>query len=102
VMEIINSFAIDRFREEGVAWLHFGFTPFTGLDARHDMPTANPRINRLVRLLATKGSFLYPAQSQLEYKMKWNPNFLVPDYIAYDGGVSPSMVLSLAKVANLI
>ena len=102
VMETINSFAIEKFRDEGVAWLHFGFTPFTGLDAEHGLSTANPRIDRLFRLLATRGSFLYPAQSQLEYKMKWNPNQRLPDYLAYEGRVSPSMLFSLAKVANLI
>ncbi|WP_158854575.1 bifunctional lysylphosphatidylglycerol flippase/synthetase MprF [Saccharothrix deserti] len=102
VMEAINSGAIEKFRAEGVPWLHFGFTPFTGLDPEHGLPTANPRVDRLFRLLATKGSFLYPAQSQLEYKMKWNPNHLVPDYIAFEGRVSPSMVFSLATVANLI
>lgn len=102
VMELINSFAIEKFRSEGAAWLHFGFTPFTGLDGRHGLPTANPRIDRLFRLLARRGGFLYPAQSQLEYKMKWNPDYLVPDYIAYEGWASPSMVFSLAAVTNLI
>lgn len=102
VMEAINSFAIDRFRDEGVAWLHFGLTPFTGLDAQHELPTANPRIDRLFRFLATRGSWLYPAQSQLEYKLKWNPSYLIPDYIAYEERVSASMVFSLAKVTKLI
>src|SRR4051812_38660729 len=32
VMEAINSTAMETFRGEGAAWLHFGFTPFVGLD----------------------------------------------------------------------
>ena len=102
VMETIVSYAVERFRAEGVSWLHFGFTPFTGLAAEHGLPTANPRVDKLFGWLARKGGFLYPAKSQLEYKMKWNPNHLVPDYIAFEGWVSPSMVFSLATVANLI
>lgn len=102
VMETIVLHAIEKFRDEDVSWLHFGFTPFTGLGEEHGLPTANPRIDRLFRLLATKGGFLYPAVSQLEYKMKWNPNYLAPDYLAYEGRVSPSLVFGLAKITNLI
>lgn len=102
VMEAINARAIEAFRAEGVRCLHFGFTPFTGLAPGHALGTAHPRVDRLFGWLARKGNFLYPAQSQLEYKMKWNPTYLVPDYIAFENRVSPSLVFSLATVANLI
>lgn len=102
VMESINSYAIERFREAGVPWLHFGFTPFTGLDPQHGLSTANRRVDKLFRLLAAKGSALYPSHSQLEYKMKWNPNYLSPDYIAYTGRLSARLVYSVLKVTNLI
>ncbi|HEX3614180.1 MAG TPA: DUF2156 domain-containing protein [Sporichthyaceae bacterium] len=102
VMESINLYAIDRFREAGVPWLHFGFTPFTGLDPQHGLPTGNRRIDGLFRLLAVKGKALYPSQSQLEYKMKWHPNYLTPDYISYTGKLSARLVYSILKVTNVI
>ena len=34
IMEAINAGAIGRLAEEGVRWLHFGFTPFTSLSDR--------------------------------------------------------------------
>ncbi len=39
VMEAINAAAIEAFRAEGVPWLHFGFTPFTGLSADLEHPS---------------------------------------------------------------
>lgn len=102
VMEATNLFALERFREEGVPWLHFGFTPFTGLGPEHAMPTANPRVDRLMRLMADRGEALYPSKSQLEYKLKWDPGYRTPDYLAYEGRISPSLIYSLVRVTNLV
>jgi lysylphosphatidylglycerol synthetase-like protein (DUF2156 family) len=38
IMEAINKTAIDTFIGDGVDWLHFGFTPFTGLDIAQELP----------------------------------------------------------------
>lgn len=102
VMEVVNLHALERFRSEGVPWLHFGFTPFTGLGPEHAMPTANRRVDRLTALLAEKGSAVYPSKSQLEYKLKWNPGYRAPDYLAYEGPLTPSLVWSLLRVTNLL
>jgi lysylphosphatidylglycerol synthetase-like protein (DUF2156 family) len=102
VMEVVNLHALERFRDEGTPWLHFGFTPFTGLGPEHAMPTASRRIDKLTALLAEKGSAIYPSQSQLEYKLKWDPGYRAPDYLAYEGSLTPPMVWSVLRVTNLL
>ena len=41
--------AVERFRSEGAGFLHFGFTPFTSLDGRHEQPGASALVRRIVR-----------------------------------------------------
>lgn len=85
LMEAINAHAIEVFRNEGVEWLHFGFTPFTGLDAGHELGGHSPAFQWLMHALWAEGAALYPAQTQLSYKQKWAPDVLIPEYVAFDG-----------------
>ncbi|WP_460106360.1 DUF2156 domain-containing protein [Streptomyces sp. YKOK-J1] len=85
LMEAINAHAIEVFRAEGVEWLHFGFTPFTGLDASHELDGHSPAFQWLMHALWAEGAALYPAQTQLSYKQKWAPDVLIPEYVAFDG-----------------
>ncbi|MDX2591705.1 MULTISPECIES: DUF2156 domain-containing protein [Streptomyces] len=85
LMEAINAHAIEVFRAEGVQWLHFGFTPFTGLDASHELDGHSPAFQWLMHALWAEGAALYPAQTQLSYKQKWAPDVLIPEYVAVDG-----------------
>ncbi|OIK06102.1 DUF2156 domain-containing protein [Streptomyces monashensis] len=85
LMEAINAHAIEVFRAEGVAWLHFGFTPFTGLDASHELDGHSPAFQWLMHALWAEGAALYPAQTQLSYKQKWAPDLSIPEYVAIDG-----------------
>jgi lysylphosphatidylglycerol synthetase-like protein (DUF2156 family) len=79
-MELCNAHAIDRFRAENVEYLHFGLTPFL-LDGPE-----GPRASRLLawalRLIGRYGRALYPARSQLEYKLKWGPDVVERELIA--------------------
>lgn len=102
VMEAINSHAIDHVRELGASWLHFGFTPFTGLDDAHRLPTASRAATRIVRLVADHGDRVYPAKSQLEYKSKWYPTAVLPEYFAFDGGISPRSLWSVVRATNIV
>lgn len=102
VMETINLFAIDQFRSEGVSWLHFGLTPFIGIASEHAMPTASASIDRLFRLLAEKGDAVYPAKSQLDYKLKWDPDYRTPDYLAYQGHITVPLLWNAIRVLNMI
>ncbi|AEW97957.1 MULTISPECIES: bifunctional lysylphosphatidylglycerol flippase/synthetase MprF [Streptomycetaceae] len=102
VMEAVNATAIERMTEEGAGWLHFGFTPFTGLDPACELPGASRTFARVVRLLAEHGKAVYPAASQLDYKEKWAPHAVLPEYIAFRGRPSLTAVLRLLRATNAL
>lgn len=102
VVEAINIHAITQFIESDIRWLHFGFTPFTGLDDSHQLPAASRAGEKLIRLIAEHGNHLYPARSQLEYKLKWSPTEVMPEYFAFDGGISPRSLWSLMRATNML
>ncbi|MDT0262138.1 DUF2156 domain-containing protein [Jatrophihabitans lederbergiae] len=85
IMEAINKAAIDAFGDEGIAWLHFGFTPFTGLDADRELPGHSTAFSELTGLLWEYGEAVYPAKTQLAYKEKWAQHLVLPEYVAFDG-----------------
>jgi lysylphosphatidylglycerol synthetase-like protein (DUF2156 family) len=86
VMELVNATAIERFQEEGVPFLHFGFTPFVGLgEATDRLPGRSAAVSWLLEKLALHGAALYPARSQAAYKLKWAPTVIEPEYVAFEG-----------------
>ncbi|MFF3376933.1 bifunctional lysylphosphatidylglycerol flippase/synthetase MprF [Streptomyces sp. NPDC002680] len=101
-MELLNSTAIERFRGEGGEWLHFGFTPFVGLEPSLEAPGASGMVARVVRFLGERGERVYPAAAQLEYKEKWAPHVVLPEYIAFQGGVRPSALWRLGRETNAL
>ncbi|MFP3991461.1 DUF2156 domain-containing protein [Streptomyces sp. E11-3] len=100
LMEAINAHAIEVFRDEGVQWLHFGFTPFTGLDAGHELDGHSPAFQWLMHALWAEGAALYPAQTQLSYKHKWAPDALIPEYVAFDGPASLASFAHIFRACN--
>jgi lysylphosphatidylglycerol synthetase-like protein (DUF2156 family) len=100
LMEAINAHAIEVFRQEGVEWLHFGFTPFTGLDASHEIAGHSPAFQWLMHALWAEGAALYPAQTQLSYKQKWAPDLLVPEYVVFDGQASLASFAHIFRACN--
>ncbi|MFF9899292.1 bifunctional lysylphosphatidylglycerol flippase/synthetase MprF [Streptomyces longispororuber] len=85
LMEAINAHVIEVLRAEGCQWLHFGLTPFTGLDETGELPGHSPAFRWLMHFLWDQGAALYPAQSQLAYKEKWAPEAPIPEYVAFEG-----------------
>lgn len=85
VMEAINAAAIETFREEGVPWLHFGFTPFTGLSETCEAPGRSSAFQWFMHHLWEHGEAVYPARTQLAYKEKWAPHEVLPEYVAFHG-----------------
>lgn len=79
-MELINAVAIERMRDEGVPYLHFGFTPFV-VDGP-EPASASRLMARAVDFLARHGSLVYPAQTQVAYKLKWGPNLVETEFLA--------------------
>lgn len=106
VMELIVSDAVGRMRQEAgraePGWLHFGFTPFVGLDERHRVAGGSPAVDRIVDLLARRGGKLYPAADQVAYKLKWRPHLIQPDYLAFHGRPSVGAVVRLLRLTRVI
>jgi lysylphosphatidylglycerol synthetase-like protein (DUF2156 family) len=102
VMEAINAAALGAMTGEGAGWLHFGFTPFVGLDPEREVPAASPTVGRIVRFLAEHGEKVYPSRTQLAYKEKWDPHVVLPEYIAFDGKPSAMAIWRLMRLANAI
>lgn len=80
VMELCNATAIERFKQEGVQYLHFGFTPFI-VDLQAEGP-ANRLVHRVIQGLRKYGQKLYPADSQEAYKLKWGADVVRREYLA--------------------
>jgi hypothetical protein len=40
---------------------------------------------------------IYQAMSRVEYKPKWNPTVILPEYFAFDGAISPHSLWRLAE-----
>lgn len=79
-LELCNAFALDRFRAEGIAHLHFGFTPFIVDDEAR--PGASRLLHWLVLQLRRYGQAIYPSESQASYKLKWGPDIIEREYVA--------------------
>jgi lysylphosphatidylglycerol synthetase-like protein (DUF2156 family) len=102
LMEAINKTAIEQFITEDVPWLHFGFTPFTGL-AEENLPAGHsPGFHHLMELLWEHGEAVYPAQSQLAYKDKWNPQLVLPEYVAFQGRASVAGLAHIFRASNAL
>ena len=103
VMELINITALERFQQEGIRHLNFGLTPFTGLSDDTDCAASRSRAcSWLVRQLARHGGAIYPAQSQAQYKLKWNPQTIVPEYVAFEGRFRWSVAWRLLLLTRAI
>ncbi|HET8683392.1 MAG TPA: phosphatidylglycerol lysyltransferase domain-containing protein, partial [Micromonosporaceae bacterium] len=98
----INLAAIEAFRAEGCGWLHFGFTPFTGLGPGLEVPGASRPFGWLVSQLGRRGAAVYPAATQLAYKLKWGPQAVIPEYIAFSARASLTGFLQVFKVSNAL
>lgn len=103
VMELINYTALERFQAEGAGYLNFGFTPLTELDQVHEIQGAySACAARVLNLLSRYGAFIYPAQSQVQYKLKWYPDVVLPEHIAFQGGFTLTALWAVLRVTRAI
>lgn len=100
VLELIVVTAVETFQAEGAGYLHFGFTPFTSLDAQHEVAGASRMVQRIIAFLAEHGAMIYPAADQLAYKEKWGLDLVQPEYVAFQGGVSLPTIWNLLRLTN--
>jgi lysylphosphatidylglycerol synthetase-like protein (DUF2156 family) len=98
VVETMISTAVETFRAEGAGWLHLGLTPFAGLHPDHELSEANRQVSRLVRLLGEHGRLVYPTAGQAAFKLKWHPDAVDPDYVAFDQKSTPAVLWSVVRL----
>lgn len=101
VMEAVNKTAIDVFRAEGANWLHFGFTPFTSLTAPQ-FPGYSRAFHWFMNHLWEHGAHIYPARTQLDYKEKWAPSVVLPEYIAFQHRASLPALVHVFRACNAV
>ncbi|OZF42270.1 hypothetical protein CH293_26430 [Rhodococcus sp. 14-2470-1b] len=101
IMEAINRQAISAFQAEAVPWLHFGFTPFTGLKEECEPVGYSKWFRWVVGQLSVRGDFVYPSKTQLAYKHKWEPE-ASSEYIAFSDGASIIGFLNVFRAANAL
>ncbi len=92
-MELCNAAAMERLASEGSEYLHFGFTPFA-VDGDEN-PGGSRVLAWLLRVLWRYGGAIYPARSQVAYKLKWAPDYAEAEYVA-------ARPLSLRAIIDLL
>jgi lysylphosphatidylglycerol synthetase-like protein (DUF2156 family) len=103
VMELLNVTAMQRVRDEGAPFLHFGLTPLAGLSPETDRIEGRSRfVSWFMRLLARHGEAVYPAQSQAKYKEKWGPGIKTPEYFAFEGRYRLSCMFRLLQLTRAV
>ncbi|WP_018571029.1 DUF2156 domain-containing protein [Streptomyces sp. PsTaAH-124] len=102
-VELVFATALRRFQDEECGWLHLGFTPFVQLrpDACAFGPTSGA-LRRCVELIAAKGRAVYPAATQESFKLKWRPQHIEPEYLAFQRGVTPGAVWRLMRLTKAV
>ncbi|MCX4595924.1 DUF2156 domain-containing protein [Streptomyces sp. NBC_01549] len=102
-VELLFATALRQFQDEGCGWLHLGFTPFVqlGSDTAAPGPTST-FLHRCVEVLAAKGRAIYPAAAQESFKLKWRPQLIEPEYLAFQGRVSPGAVWQLMRLTKSV
>ena len=95
-MELVNATAVARFAGEGARFLHFGLTPFVVDEVEPD--GGQRALARAIRLLG-RHAFVYPARTQADYKLKWAPDVVEREWIAFER-VSPGAVWALLQATR--
>jgi lysylphosphatidylglycerol synthetase-like protein (DUF2156 family) len=101
VIEHIFVEAAQALSASGAEWIHLGMTPFVGIEPEHQVASSSSRLlNKAISLVRDHGTSLYPAKSQLAFKLKWRPHQVVPEYIAFPDRVRLRDIWCLARATN--
>ena len=102
-IELLFLTALERIADEGCGWLHLGLTPLTQLDRHNELPARSSAVTAWVlRLVARHGQLIYPARTQEQFKLKWAPHAIEPEYIGFAPRVSPAALWHLLRVTRAI
>lgn len=102
-IDLIFHTALARLVEEGCRWLHLGLTPFVGLSPEHEVAGSSSRaVQFVIEQIAKRGQALYPASTQQAFKLKWAPQIVEPEYVAFERGPSVGAVWQLLRVTRTV
>jgi lysylphosphatidylglycerol synthetase-like protein (DUF2156 family) len=102
-VELIFHTVVEKLREEGCRWLHLGLTPLVGLDLEHEAEGAfSEPVRRFVTLLSERGEKVYPAKTQEQFKTKWGPHVIEPEYMGFQKRPTIGAVWGLLRLTRAV
>jgi lysylphosphatidylglycerol synthetase-like protein (DUF2156 family) len=102
-IELIFHGVLEKLQAESHHWLHLGLTPLVGLDPKHEIPdAANGRVRWFIYQLGAHGEAIYPAHSQEAFKLKWGPQTVEPEYVAFESHPSLPAIWHLMRMTRAI
>ncbi len=102
-MELLFATALRQFQDEGCGWLHLGFTPFVQLGPDTAAPARPaPSCTAAWRCWRPRGapSIRRPPRSPSSFK--WHQQLMEPEYLAFQGRVSPGAVRQLMRLTKSV
>jgi lysylphosphatidylglycerol synthetase-like protein (DUF2156 family) len=100
-IELIFHTALQKLESEGCRWIHLGLTPWVGFDRKHEIDGFNAPARFFMEQVGRHGGFVYPALTQLEFKLKWAPE-MTPEYIAWQGNLTLGSLWHFSRVTGNI
>ncbi|MDD3339060.1 MAG: DUF2156 domain-containing protein [Lachnospiraceae bacterium] len=98
VMEMINVTAIEKFREEGIAWLSMGLAPLAHMDEGEDK---DELASKLLGYVYEHLNGFYGFKDLFRAKEKYNPTVWKPGYFAFDPKViTPDIAYAVVAIQN--
>lgn len=103
VVEHIFADAALVFADEGAGWVHLGLTPFVGLGPDHAFTDHHSTLlGKSLDFVREHGDSLYPAKSQLSFKLKWRPHVATPEYVWFPKRLRVLDIWTLARITNSV
>jgi lysylphosphatidylglycerol synthetase-like protein (DUF2156 family) len=59
-------------------------------------------MHRIVHAIARRGDRIYPSSSQVEYKLKWRPGLVQPEYLGFQGGLSVGVAWRILRLKKAV
>ncbi|MDD3278716.1 MAG: DUF2156 domain-containing protein [Lachnospiraceae bacterium] len=98
VMELIHVTAIEKFKEEGIAWMSMGLAPLAHMDEGEDKDSLT---NKLLAYVYEHLNGFYGFKDLFRAKEKYNPTMWVPGYFAFDPKViTPDIAYAVVAIQN--
>ena len=102
-VELIFHTVVERLRDEDCRWLHLGLTPLVGLGSEHEVEGAySEPVRRFMAMLSERGEKVYPARTQEQFKTKWAPHAVEPEYVGFHGRPSVGAVWRLLRLTRAV